>query len=146
MAWIKLNATTPAAPEDAENVHFRQEAGHEGTQSDPNPVSAFTYPIPPGGDEGDVLTKQSGDDHDAGWAPAAGGILTGPFSSRPAAGSLGRIFIPTDLPVAHPDFYFDSGSIWIAYINFRPVVGGGAGGAGGAGGPAYFGLQSVLIG
>lgn len=46
MAWIKLNATTPAAPEGAENVHFRQEAGHDGTQSDPIPTSAYLENLP----------------------------------------------------------------------------------------------------
>ncbi len=142
MAWIKLNATTPAAPENAENVHFREQAGYDGTQSDPKPVSAFTYPIPPGGAEGEVLAKQSGDDRDVAWTVATGGILSGPISSRPAPGNQGRLFIPTDLPVAHPDFYWDSGAVWVAYVNFRPVI--GSGGAGAA--PSYFGLQSVLIG
>lgn len=41
MSWIKLNATTPAAPGGAANVHFRKEAGHAGTESDPIPTSAF---------------------------------------------------------------------------------------------------------
>lgn len=44
MAWIKLNATTPAPPEGARNVHFRQDPGHSGTQADPIPVSAY-YPL-----------------------------------------------------------------------------------------------------
>jgi hypothetical protein len=45
MAWIKLNATDPAAPAGARNVHFRQESGHSGLQADPIPTSAFLEDI-----------------------------------------------------------------------------------------------------
>jgi len=44
MAWIKLNASDPAPPSDADgNVHFRQSSGHAGTATDPIPTSAFLY-------------------------------------------------------------------------------------------------------
>lgn len=79
MAWIKLNATKPAANETgAENVHFRKEAGHAGTQSDPEPVSAFSYPVPPGGTEGQALVKSSDLDRHTEWADLkAGGAAVG---------------------------------------------------------------------
>jgi len=70
MAWIKLNATTPAAPEGARNAHFRQEAGHEGTQSDPVPTSVFLD------------------------ARAAAGITIGGGGDLPATGSKGFLQIP----------------------------------------------------
>src|SRR5690348_3502836 len=44
MAWIYLNATNPAPPAGAENVHFRADETHLGTQADPLPVSAYYMP------------------------------------------------------------------------------------------------------
>ncbi len=39
--FINFNATSPAAPSETTNVHFRQTSGHEGTVSDPIPTSAY---------------------------------------------------------------------------------------------------------
>jgi hypothetical protein len=44
MAWIELNATNPAPPAGAQNVHFRADETHLGTQADPTPVSAYYMP------------------------------------------------------------------------------------------------------
>jgi hypothetical protein len=67
-------------------------------------------------------------------------IIAAILSARPAAGVYGRMFIPIDRPVGQPDFFWDSGTVWVAYLNFRPIN------AGGGAGPVYFGLQSPLIG
>lgn len=109
---IRFNDLYPPAPEGRENVKW------QGDDADPANVSAH---IPAVG------------------AAGGNGILAGALSSQPAAGTEGRIFIPIDQPVGHPDFYWDSGTVWVAYLNFRPIVGNG----GGAG--AYLGLQSTLI-
>lgn len=66
-------------------------------------------------------------------------VLSGTYSTIPAPAKLGRIFIPINLPVGQPDFYFDTGLVWTPYLNFRPIV------AGGAGTPPYIGIQSILI-
>jgi hypothetical protein len=69
MAWIKLNATSPAAPEGARNVHFRQEAGHSGAQSDPIPTAAYLEDlpgIPLGGVDARTGTTETIDDTAAG--------------------------------------------------------------------------------
>jgi hypothetical protein len=74
MSWIKLNATTPAAPARKRNVHFRWDTAHAGTQSDPIPTSAY-FDIVAGGvnaqtgtsyelvaeDSGQVLTLANAD-------------------------------------------------------------------------------------
>jgi hypothetical protein len=71
MAWIKLNATDPAAPEGARNIHFRQESGHDGTQSDPIPTSAYLMD-----------------------ADAIAGITIDGGGSVPSTGSKGYVQIP----------------------------------------------------
>lgn len=39
--WIELNASDPAPPAGEQNVHFRTDAAHLGTEADPVPTSAF---------------------------------------------------------------------------------------------------------
>ncbi|QNI34542.1 hypothetical protein H7849_11965 [Alloacidobacterium dinghuense] len=41
MAWINLNASDPAPPANAANVHFRTDNAHLGTEADPIPTTAF---------------------------------------------------------------------------------------------------------
>jgi hypothetical protein len=50
-----------------------------------------------------------------------GGVLADELSARPAAGTANRIFIPIDQPIGQPDFYWDSGTAWIPFVNFRPL-------------------------
>lgn len=69
MSWINLNATDPAAPAGAQNVHFRTDAAHLGTESDPLPTTAFLAPFT--GDAG------AGGASGLVPAPAAGDALAG---------------------------------------------------------------------
>lgn len=41
MAWIELNATSPAPPDGMQNGHFRADTTHLGTATDPQPVSLY---------------------------------------------------------------------------------------------------------
>jgi hypothetical protein len=59
MAWIELNATMPAAPEGARNVHFRQEGGHSGAQGDPIPTSAYLEDQAVGGGGNSVVAREA---------------------------------------------------------------------------------------
>jgi hypothetical protein len=68
----------------------------------------------------------------------AGAVFAGALSARPLPGIANRIYIPIDQPVRHPDFFWDSGSIWIAFLNFRPIIGG-------AGSVKYLGIESTLV-
>jgi hypothetical protein len=63
---INLNDLVPAAPAGGTNVKWQAD------ESDPRNVSAYAYQIPAGGDEGDVLTKASGNDYELEWAPGGG--------------------------------------------------------------------------
>lgn len=68
---IELNASDPAPPAGAQNVHFRKDAAHLGTESDPIPTSAFI----------DAFAGDSGSGGASGLvpAPAAGDAAAGKF-------------------------------------------------------------------
>jgi hypothetical protein len=81
------------------------------------------YPPPP---EGRENVQWQGDDADpanvsANYVKGGGGILADVLASRPAAGTERRIFIPIDQPIGQPDFYWDSGTAWIPFVDFRPL-------------------------
>jgi hypothetical protein len=63
--YIELNATNPAPPAGAQNVHFREDATHLGTSADPRPVSAYVVPMTgdtgSGGASGLVPAPAAGD-------------------------------------------------------------------------------------
>lgn len=135
MAWIKLNATDPAPPAGAQNVHFRQDAAHLGTAADPSPVSAYVGPFTgdsgAGGASGLVPAPAAGDaaagkvlKADGTWYIPPGGltnpmttqgdiIIAGPSGTpaRLAAGTAGQV-LQTNGSSAAPS--------WVT-----PTVGGG---------------------
>lgn len=79
--YINLNATDPAAPSGAQNVHFRADTNHLGTAADPEPVSAYVMP----------MTGDSG-------SGGASGLVPAPAAGDAAAGKLlkadGTWFVP----------------------------------------------------
>ncbi|HEX5235125.1 MAG TPA: hypothetical protein VFW25_07350 [Silvibacterium sp.] len=66
--YIELDASNPAPPAGAQNVHFRTDNTHLGTQDDPVPTSAFLSPF----------TGDSG-------AGGASGLVPGPSAGDAAA-------------------------------------------------------------
>jgi hypothetical protein len=71
MAWIELNASDPAAPAGAQNVHFRTDQSHTGAQDDPYPTSAYLSPF-------------TGD----GAGTPASGLVPAPAAGDAAAGKV----------------------------------------------------------
>jgi hypothetical protein len=79
--YIELNASNPAAPSGAQNVHFRADSTHLGTSTDPEPVSAYLLPF----------TGDSG-------SGGASGLVPAPAAGDAAAGKVlkadGTWYIP----------------------------------------------------
>lgn len=92
MAWIKLNATTPAAPSGAQNVHFRTDSTHLGTEADPLSVSAYLSPFTgdsgSGGASGLVPAPASGDANAGKYLKAGGSFETLVLATTSAAGAV----------------------------------------------------------
>lgn len=81
---VELNASNPAAPAGAQNVHFREDAGHLGTDADPRPVSAFLEPFTgdsgEGGASGLVPPPGAGDSGAGKLLGAGGGFVYPPLT------------------------------------------------------------------
>lgn len=92
MSWIELNATDPAPPAGAQNVHFREDSTHLGTQSDPLPVSAYLSPFR--GDSG---------------SGGASGIVPAPAAGDAAAGKVlkadGTWYVPPTIAGVQQESY-----------------------------------------
>lgn len=63
-------------------------------------------------DAGTVLTC-NGSSSPWGWQSTAPGVQYGAYSTRPTAGTAGRLFVPSDGPIP----YVDTGSTWLPFIN-----------------------------
>lgn len=99
-------------------------AGEDGAPGPAGPAGATGATgaagqgVPAGGTAGQVLEKVNANDYNTQWATPSGGgssVITSAFASRPAAGTSGRLWLPTDTPwISHS---YDDGSAWANYRN-----------------------------
>lgn len=82
--------------------------GETGDQGDPG------VGVPTGGTTGQGLVKASNDPYDTAWDDVAsgGGIVADTWANRPAAGTEGRLFLPTD----GYDPCRDTGAAWVNQV------------------------------
>jgi hypothetical protein len=80
--------------------------------------------LPAGGSEGQLLAKASAADGDVEWADPSGGAepadvtLTGTYAALPAAGTAGRLYLPSDSPYV----LRDTGAAWAAWGPLHPLT------------------------
>lgn len=84
--YLELNASDPPAPAGGQNVHFRTDKTHTGTQSDPVPTTAFIMPFTgdsgSGGVSGLVPAPVAGDAEGDRFLGAGGSFTTLPMVVR----------------------------------------------------------------
>ena len=101
-------ATAPFTP-TAVRFDVTDSLGHQVTSSTTTISAVVSSPSADAGNAIGIGTDG------ALYAPGGGGggssISEGPYGSRPAAGTMGRLYLATDLPVAS----FDTGSAWDEY-------------------------------
>ena len=95
--------------------------GDKGDTGATGATGASGQGVPSGGTIGQILAKKSATDYDTEWedAPSGGSgsasdiVLSDTYANRPAAGTAGRLFLPTDRGI----ICRDNGTAWENFSN-----------------------------